>query len=318
MRATMTNLLLPWDDMATSSKRRVAMGTLHNVHWITDIDGRCGIFIKSTSSFDSVTPTISLNGIDVLKRNSNSNNGELILLLNKKEDAQIFYKLCEDLVSTIDLYEDNGAMISALEIRLQRWQELLKKNGNYLMPIELQMGLFTELTFLKIHLFQQIGPEQSVHSWVGPDFDKQDFLLDNAVVEIKSYRTSKGEEVSISSAQQLCSGKQPLYLVAYGLTRSDNGLTILDLVVEIQGVLSTKSKLISDVFNLKLVDYGFVPELQNEPYAGFLIDTERIFKVTGGFPRITPLIIPKEVTKLKYTIDLSDCKDYEERFESIY
>ena len=64
MRATMTNLLLPWDDMATSSKRRVAMGTLHNVHWITDIDGRCGIFIKSTSSFDSVTPTISLNGID--------------------------------------------------------------------------------------------------------------------------------------------------------------------------------------------------------------------------------------------------------------
>ena len=318
MKTTMTNLLLPWDGMDTSSRRRVALQTLHDVHWVTDINGRCGILIQLRSSFDSEVSTISLNGIEVLKRNSNHGNGELILLLNRKEDSQIFYKLCEDLISTMELFEDNDAMISALEVRLQRWQELLKKSGNYLMPIELQMGLFAELTFLKNNLFQEIGLEQSVHSWVGPDFDKQDYLLDNAVVEIKSYRTSKGEEVSISSAQQLYSGKQPLYLIAYGLTRSDNGLSILDLVVEIQEMLSTKSKLITDIFNLKIVDYGFVPELQNEPYAGFLIDTARIFKVANDFPRITPLMIPKEVTRLKYTIDLSGCKDYEVTFQSIF
>ena len=314
----MINSNLPWEKMAESSKRRVDLITKHNVYWVTDIKGRFGIFIQSESSFESENSTISLNGIDVIKRNSKAFTGELILLLNENENSQIFSKLCEDLISTIELHNDNDAMVSAVEVRLQRWQELLKKSNNYGMPIEVQMGLLTELSFLKDILLPKIGEEQAINSWVGPDFDKQDFLLDNAVVEIKSYRTSKGPQVSISSAQQLYCEKQPLYLVSYGLTPSDNGKSISDIILEVEEILSNKSKLLLDLFNLKLIDFGYIPDLENEPYTKFLLDSIRVFHITSEFPRITPLVLPNEIVKLKYVIDLSLCINFESSVNSIF
>lgn len=318
MTTMTTNLKLPWAEMAESSRRRIDVLAKHNVYWIMDINGRYGIYIESAKKFVSEKLTISLNGIEVIKRNAQSGVGELILLLNIKEDSQIFCKLCDDLISTIELYPDNNGMVSAVEVRLQRWQELLKKSNDFAMPIEAQMGLFSELTLLKKILFPEVGEEQAINAWVGPDFDKQDFLLDSAVVEVKSYRTSKGQQVTISSAQQLYCEKQPLFLVSYGLTRSDNGNTVKDLSLDIKETLSKKSKLLFDIFNLKLTDYGFIPELENEPYVGFLIDTTRVFRVNADFPKLTPSMIPSEIPRLKYSIDLSLCDDFEVKFSSIF
>lgn len=313
-----TNEKLPWGDMAESSKRRVDTLAKHNIYWIMDINGRYGIYIESANKFVSEKLTISLNGIEVIKRNAQAGIGELILLLNIKEDSQIFCKLCEDLISTIELYQDNDEMISALEVRLQRWQELLKRSNNYVMSIEAQMGLFAELSLLEEVLFPEIGEQQAINAWVGPDFDKQDFLLDNAVVEVKSYRTSKGQQVSISSAQQLYCEKQPLFLASYGLTRSENGKNVKDLVLDIKEVLSKKSKLLLDVFNLKLIDYGYIPELENEPYVSFLIDNTRVFRIKDDFPKLIPPMIPAEILRVKYSIDLSLCNGFEVDFNSIF
>ena len=314
----MTELKLPWDGMSESSKRRVEIITNHNIYWVTDINGRFGIFIESKSEFDSLKATISIKGIDVIKRNSSTHLGELILLLNEMEDSRIFSKLCEDLVSTINLHEDNKSMISAIEVRLMRWQELLKKRNSKGMSIPVQMGLFTELIFLMNVLCPRIGEEQAINAWVGPDYDKQDFLLDKAVVEIKSYRTSKGPQVSISSAQQLYCEKQPLYLVAYGLTRSNNGESVADIVEVITKHLSSKSKLLLDIFNLKLIDFGYIPEIETEPYVKFLIDTVNIFQIADGFPRLIPQMIPLEIISLKYIIDLSMCSRSLSTFSSLF
>lgn len=316
MRTLMTNHILPWYGMSDSSRRRLNTITKHNVYWITDLNGRFGIYIKSISEFVSTKTSINLNGIELIKRNS-SGNGELILLLNDKKDAQIFNKICEDLITTIEQHDNNEAMVSGVEIRLQRWQELLRKSLNSGMSLELQMGLFSELVFLKDYLSNKCSIESAVFSWVGPDFDKQDFLLDSAIVEIKSYRTSKGQLVDISSKQQLYSEKQPLFLVSFGLTRSENGKTVGDLVSQITEILSPVSKLTLDLFNTKLVNYGYIPELENEPYVDFIIDKIRFFSVLEGFPRV-PLSLPLEIVKLRYTIDLSLCNAFETAFEEIF
>ena len=307
----MTNQNQPWEDMSESSRRRVDILAKHNIYWIVDINGRYGLYIESSNKFKSEKIIINLNGIEVIKRNALSGIGELILLLNIKEDSQLFCKLCEDLISTVELHHENDEMISGVEVRLQRWQELLKKSNNFGMSIEAQMGLFAELTFMDKVLFTEIGEEQAVNAWVGPDFDKQDFLLDNSVVEVKSYRTSKGQQVTISSAQQLYCEKQPLFLISYGLTRSENGKTVKDLANSIKDVLSKKSKLLVDFFNLKLNDYDFIPELENEPYIGFLIDNTRVYGVYENFPRLTPKVVPTEISSVKYSIDLSLCEDFE-------
>lgn len=305
------NPKLPWSGMTESTKRRVEIISNHDVYWITDIQGRYGIFIASESAFKTTKSSISLNGISVIKRNSELGHGELILLLFEKTNAEIFNKLCEDLISTINQHHSNDAMVSAVEIRLQRWQELLKRSSDFGMSLETQMGLFSELCFIKDVLIPKIGEEQAINAWVGPDFDKQDFLLDNAVVEIKSYRTSKGQLVSISSAQQLYCEKQPLYLVSYGLTQSENGNSVSTISENIKDILSSKSKLLFDVFNLKLTDYGFIPELESAPYQGFLVDNRKFFRVNETFPKLTPPIIPTEIPRVKYSIDLSACDEFE-------
>ncbi|ACT48749.1 conserved hypothetical protein [Methylotenera mobilis JLW8] len=312
----MTNLTLPWEGMPESSRRRISTITNHNVYWITDLEGRCGIFIKSRSEFANVKTSISLNGIDLIKRNS-TGTGELILLLNDIKDAPIFNKICEDLISSIEQHENNDAMIIGVEVRLQRWQELLRKGHSNVMSVELQMGLFSELVFLKDYLSRELNIESAIISWVGPEFDKQDFLFDSAIVEVKSYRTSKGQLVDISSKQQLYSEKQPLFLVTFGLTRSEAGQTVEDIVSEILELLAPVSKLTLDVFNTKLINYGYIPELKNEPYVGFIIDKTRFFSIGEGFPRI-PFDIPLEIVKLGYTIDLSLCNAFEVTFDNIF
>lgn len=314
----MTSLNIPWKEMEASSKRRVSGVSDHDVHWITDANGRYGIYIQSTVLFSSEKKTITLNGIEVIKRNSKSESGEWILLLNQVEDAPIFLRLCEDLISTVELYEVNDDIHAAVQIRLQRWQELLKRKQNYGMSIEIQMGLFAELSFLEQELFSQVGVDSAIKAWVGPDADKQDFILQQAVVEVKSYRTSKGTEVSISSGQQLYCEKQPLFLATYGLTPTDKGQSVEDIVQNIKEVLARKSKFLVDEFSLKLIDYGFIPELESEPYAHFIIDTLRFFQINDSFPRLIPPNIPLQITRVKYSVDLMLCGDFEVDLNSIF
>ncbi len=310
MRTTMSNRDVPWTGMLEATKRRVDLSNNHDVFWIIDLEGNYGLYIKSNTPFESESKSINLKNITVIKRNSSQGVGELLLFLHKKEDSQIFYKICEDLIGAIDLCSADQEIIESVEIRLNKWQELLKSHGHQDMPIELQMGLFSELLFIKEHLSDHIGMEQAIVSWVGPDHDKQDFLLETSVIEIKSYRTSKGQLVNISSIQQLYSEKHPLFLASYGLTRSsDNGLSLPEIVAEVSETIYKSPKTL-DLFNLKLVDYGYIPELQKDSYASFIVDNFRIFSVGENFPRV-PIGLPNEIVKLNYTIDLSKCGNFE-------
>jgi len=255
----MINPINPWKGMSESSQRRVDNKSNHDLFWITDLEGRYGFYLKSNLLFKNIDKTANLKGILVLKRNS-SNNGELFLILNDKEDWQIFYSLCEDLISVTHKYEKDDAMVSAVEVRLNRWQRLLKQNRNNEMSLEKQMGLFGELSCIIQILQPNIGVIPAIISWVGADFDKQDFLLDEAIIEVKAYRTSKSPVVKISSLKQLFSEKEPIYLLTYGLSQSENGESIETLVSKINKLLEDKPNEIKEIFEDKLLEYGYIPE----------------------------------------------------------
>jgi hypothetical protein len=290
----------------------------HNLFWITDLEGKYGFYLQSKNRFESIKSPANLNGISILKRNSGYNYGELFLVLNNKEDWQIFHSLCKDLISITHKYDNDEAMISAVEIRLKRWQQLLKQDRNQDMSLERQMGLFSELLCLKDIILPEVGIEQSIVSWVGADFDKQDFLLDNAIIEVKSYRTTKSPIVHISSLQQLHSDKEPLFLLTYGLTQSENGLSINNLVDEINELLENTSTEIKDLFDNKLVEYGFIPEIIKIPLYKFIVDKNRIYFVSDEFPKILPYNIKSQIIDVKYTIDLLQCHEYEIEVNNIF
>ena len=307
----------PWKNMQESSQRRVDFETDHNIFWITDLEGKYGFCLQSKKIFKDIKAPANLKGISILKRNSNHNYGELFLVLNKKEDWQIFHTLCEDLISITHKYDNDEAMISAVEVRLKRWQQLLRYERNIVLSLEAQMGLFSELLTLKEILVSKVGIEQSIVSWVGADFDKQDFLLANAIIEVKSYRTSKSPIVHISSLQQLYSDKEPLYLLTYGLTQADNGLSIDTLVQDIYKLLENKSAQLRDIFDNRLIEYGFIPELIESSLFKFIVDKRKVFYISDEFPKILPQSVSSQILTVKYSIDLLQCSGFEIDIEKI-
>jgi hypothetical protein len=308
----------PWGEMIESSQRRVDSSSSHNLFWITDLQGNYGFCLQTGKIFEDTEQTVSLRGISILKRNSIKGYGELFLILNKKEDWQIFHTLCEDLVAVTHRYDADDKMISAVEVRLQRWQQLLKKYRSNEMSLEKQMGLFTELLTLKDIIADGIGIKEAIISWVGPDFDKQDFLLDDLVIEVKSHRTSKGPVVHISSLHQLNSEKIPLFLISFGLTRTENGRSIEDVVSNIKRILEKESYDYLSLFENKLMEYGYIPEIIKEPLFKFIVDSKKAFSISEEFPKILPESIQSQITSVKYSVDLSKCIKFEIEMNDIF
>jgi hypothetical protein len=307
----------PWESMPRSSQRRVSSDMPHDVYWMTDTEGKYGFCLKIPNSFDDGLSIPNLKGISTLKRNSAEGFGELFLILNDKDDWEIFNVLCNDLINTALQCGIDEEIIDAVEIRLRRWHLLLKRERQKELTLEVQMGLFSELLCLRDSIAPRVGIKQASISWVGPNFDKQDFLLENSAVEVKSYRTSRGPVVEISSAKQLSSEKESLYLLTYGLTNSDTGSTVEDLAKSISAMLSAESAGALDAFESKLMSYGYIPEMVKEPLIKFKLDRNRAYVITDDFPKINPQDLKAQIISVNYSIDLTLCAEFEVEFNSI-
>lgn len=317
MKKVMTNKPdNPWKNMSESTQRRIKAETPHNLFWVTDLRGKYGFLLQSKDIFKNNKLPANLRGIELLKRNSDSGCGELFLVLNDKEDWEIFYALCSDLISITDAYPTDSEMIVAVETRLKRWQQLLKNSRIDSMTIHQQMGLFCELLCLRDVVTPKYGIDQAITSWVGPDFDKQDFLLDKAIIEVKSYKTSKGQSIRISSVKQLISDKVPLFLLTYGLTQTENGESVKDIVDDINNHLSGSANDIKNQFEEKLIEYGYAPHMIQTTLYGFIVDKNRVFSVSDDFPKIRHNCVMHGIADVKYSIDLLECETFESDIEN--
>lgn len=308
----------PWEKMASLSRRRVESKTPHDLFWITDINGNYGFLIYSKKIFKKIVNSLDLKEISVIKKNNEDGQGELYIFLNKKEDWQIFLTLCNDLISVTHKFEMDEKMVHAAEDRLSRWQQLFRQNFNEEMPLERQMGLFAELLCLKDVIMPKTGVAQAIISWVGPDFDKQDFLLEDSVLEVKSYRTSKGPVVQISSAQQLFSEKVPLFLISFALTTANSGQSIDDVSKIIFSKLEDESAELRQMFEGKLIEYGYIPNAHRIPLFKFIADKQKLFKISDSFPKIVPSQLKSQISSVKYSIDLSKCEEFEVKLGSLF
>ncbi len=304
----------PWAGMPPNNQRRIEQMTERNLFWMTDIEGSYGFYIHASTPFGPDAAKLSLTGITIAKRTS-ENGSDFFLVLSRNEDWPIFASLCRDLISMAVQCNTEEAMIVAVESRLLKWQRLLKSVSRPL-SIEAQMGLFAELLFLRDILAKRSGLSRAISQWKGPESDKQDFVSDSSVAEVKSYSSSKGPTVLISSLQQLHSEKTEFYLVAYGLSASSAGLTVGDLAEQIFKLLDADINA-RDLFETKLGQYGYIPDIPQSDLEKFVSDSARAYKVLGDFPRLSPAEVAPEITTVKYAIDLSRCSRFEVQVESI-
>lgn len=299
----------PWLKLNPLGKIRVDnMRRIAECNWFVDGTGKYGYFVElkniTTAGFN-----INLQGIKA-SLNTKNNNATLILVLDSNEDWELFYSLCTDLTAASDNVKTVVGLVSSISNRLARWQSMLKMSKVTQMSKQLQMGLFTELYFLLNQLVPKVGVKQALISWVGPESDKQDFLLDNSVAEVKSYRTSKGPRVFISSAEQLYSEKDPLYLITYALSTIDKGDDIADLIDAIESEIEPNDGMLFDLFSDKLTGYGFIPESPGSPLMSFSVDKQKTYFISEEFPKIIPSNKHRSIDNVRYSIDLSECDNF--------
>ncbi|CAA6818314.1 MAG: Unknown protein [uncultured Sulfurovum sp.] len=230
---------------------------------------------------------------------------QLILTLTSKEDKDIFYTLCMDLLASTKGINDENIAIDVLLKRLEKWQYFLKNSRNLIDKKQLK-GLIGELFFLHKYLLKNFEVDEALSFWKAPLQSVQDFELNNMAIEVKTKASMNA--ITISSFEQLFTTLDELYLFVLTLTdatkKDKSSFNIYDLIKEIRDLIGLENL---DKFNHLLLLYGFL-ELSEYEELYFKISIDEFYEVIDGFPRISK--IPQSIENLTYRVNLDACKEF--------
>lgn len=243
----------------------------------------------------------------------------LILLLNKQH-KDIFSTLSEDLIFGVSEVIEEETLVEKLLERLAKWQSLFEKVGKQGLSDEAQRGLYGELYFLRLFLYNTSDKTYCLKSWLGSEKAIQDFQHSNWAVEVKTTHGKNHQKIHITSERQLDDSiieKIFLYHLSLDI-RTGNGESLNSLVDEILKILENDT-IASNLFKLKLLESGYY-EVHRPLYeeSGYTIRQENIYRVSDNFPRITESQVPEGVGDIKYSIVLSESENWRINLESLF
>ncbi len=235
---------------------------------------------------------------------------QLVLTLNETTNWELFYALCNDLIVATQESNDPHLAIGVIVARLENWQEFLKKNPAGILSENKIKGLIGELQFILRHLIPKFGGINSVNFWIGPEDAPQDFNVNKAAIEVKCKMGGTKPKIKISSADQLYTQLQHLYLYVVTLGKSSadtpSSFNLPNLVEEIEQSLTSEAK---NAFHTKLIRMGY---FHSEKYLDFnyVLTKEEGFQIEEGFPRIICDQLIEGIEDVTYSIKLSHCNSY--------
>lgn len=310
----------PWEEMSIGSKRRASMP--HEIFWIKEeIRGDYGLKIsfKNYSEQAEVFEDIKFRNIEFFKAKSLGREVVWYLLLKEKEEWEIFYKLCTDILEQVDCIKKEETMLTVLVNRLKRWKKLLANKVASHLSMETQMGLFSELHALSNYITELATLKEAVLTWGGPELDIQDFNINDKAFEVKSHSAGRSESVTISSPYQMYTVKEKFYLIVYALSRTENGKSISDMEKTIKSKLLENNYINElDILDYKLNQYGYYELVHKEQLFKFNIDKISLYEIKEEFPKVDINNIPEGVNNLKYKIDLTKCKEFQVSMDSYF
>jgi hypothetical protein len=238
----------------------------------------------------------------------------LIITLKDKENWEMFYALCMNLMTAASKKTDPEKAPILILNRLKRWQRLLKKSKLDILPEEKIKGLLGELIFLKNWVIPKYGVTDAVKFWLGPEGSPQDFAINNLSVEVKCQLGSTKPTVKISSVDQLFTQMSKLILYVITLSKSNSehkeSINLPDIIQEIENLIEDNGSPSINRFQELLIEAGYYFKDKYYDF-NYLFVGERAFDVHGDFPRILPNQITEGVERLKYEVNLNDCANYE-------
>lgn len=219
----------------------------------------------------------------------------------------VFSEVGEELLKRI---RDGMPAQGAVRSTLQDFRALLLSTPSREITDNEITGLVGELLLLcrLLHL----SPD-ATEAWRGPAGERHDFRRGGHALEVKTTGRKSDYSVSISAVDQLDPpGGGDLHLAHVILEREANGPLSVGKLVALALSLASEPRQVGDLLALcGCAD----PEGENWNRLSFAEETVAFFAVRDGFPRITASsfqsgALPDGVTKIEYTIDLSQATEF--------
>lgn len=277
-----------------------------------DSDGKRHLLVVLTDQEQELVDRDS-RGIDVATRQ---------LSVQGREPARYIDLICNDAAghAVFDLFggevaatlasAGEGATNESIARLLGKWRRFWGHQPIQLLTREEQLGLFAELWFLTKWLAPKVGTTDAFMRWRGPFGARHDFESSSESVEVKATSSVDGLKHRISGIDQLAPPENgALFLFSLKIREEASAATSLaSLVGEARKLCADANDALSHLENaLAALGYMDVHELAYTR-AKFRLVSERLFSVSGNFPRLTQneLLagIPAGVDNIAYDIDL--------------
>jgi len=312
---TMSN---PWEQIKTPlanfNVRRADYEHSFDFFWAKDVSGDYLFLFQCDADISFPNDVPKLAGIDILFPASVSDNKTtLILRLKNREDWDIFYSLCIDLIQATSICAIEESVVAVIVSRLERWHIFLKKNRGRIMSEAEQKGLIGELLFLRDHLLTRFSVSESISFWQGPLDAPQDFCICDSAVEVKCQLGTSKPLIRITSIDQLNTQLSRLYLFVVTLGRaaekSENVINLPIIIGEIRNFIQINHPSSGDLFEDLLLQAGYMDMKEYEEHH-YILSRFRFYEVRDGFPRLYPDDIPDGIINVTMEIMLERCSEF--------
>jgi hypothetical protein len=235
----------------------------------------------------------------------------IVLKLLNEDFIEVFTALLNDIIATVDEKTDEQAFVAAFFNRLTIWKLFFDNSSPEGLGPERRRGLFGELYFLREMIIPHFGVT-GIKYWVGPEAATHDFELGGAAIEVKTSAGKKSQRITISSERQLDdAGYKTLFLTEFSIAvRRHSSPNLVEMIRTLETLLSVDQSLLVRFRNLLLMS-GYSP-LHDDRYLleGYHVEETNYYVVKEGFPRLLGRDLKPGIGGIKYTVDLSACKDF--------
>lgn len=243
----------------------------------------------------------------------------LFISLNQNDNnsIEIFNLFSDDLISSIEGANSEFEVQRLLSKRIRYWYDLFNREKIHHKETKI-IGLIGELWFMNRVLFDHIGVEDAVKSWIGYSGANQDFITKDRIFEIKTHNI-QSQTIKISNENQLNENTNLTVIsVEKSSPVSHSAYTLSKLINMIDLKITNPATVLK--FHRKLLDLDLFPLENLEQYDEFAYSIKNIkyFKINENFPIIHHSTIPNAIVKYNYDLLLSAITDFSISEEEVW
>lgn len=232
-----------------------------------------------------------------------------IKLLNNAE-SEVFTHLCWDLIEHSRKASSKSLALEILIARFLKWQKLME-NGSDLLSESVIRGMIGEIIYARKIIHSNLGWDEVLSAWLGPDGSDRDFVFNDTWVEVKTIKPGKNS-VTISSLEQLDSEKPgTLGVVILDNTSSSDieGFSFADIIDDMRDELRAYPNAMFH-FEAKLMELGY-SEHREYHEKHYVLRKIRAYAVQDEFPKIKRSDLPGAIVQASYEISLGEISSFE-------